>query len=120
MRTQKDKITVKEIMKHWKSMNKTLKDPEIKNKHLQVLYYAKNFESTSVSCELKEVKRKFKNGYGNAIGKVKLEFDLSKSKYPWQPHTEQAGEFAEELIGFICERYQEYCENMGQEISLLE
>lgn len=106
MKVQKSQLKFADVIKF---RNKMKKKYPTNHRYGDLSKYLKE---VPVKCTITENNRKFSNGIGNAINKLTIEVDLSKSKHPWQPHDDQAYDFAEAFTDFLNEQYLDYCTNM--------
>lgn len=56
--------------------------------------------------------REFQDGMGESIKKIKIEIDLSNSRWPWQPHGDQTDDLAYAVSEMILEEYYNYASNL--------
>jgi len=78
------------------------------------LAVARVFDKVTVAVEMETHQKKYKCGtMGDAIKTLNVKIDLGKMKFPWQPHTCQAEEFANVFAEAIMENYQFMCQEMA-------
>lgn len=65
-------------------------------------------ENVEIKCSVETEPRMYSNGEADSIKKVIIEIDLSKSQYPWQPHTGMAEEFGENAVDMVMKMHDEY------------
>lgn len=74
--------------------------------------WAKPISDVALKVQIETEERAFSDGLGTSMKTLKVEVDLSKTKWAWQPHDDQEADFAQGISEMILSTYHDYASNM--------